>query len=61
MEIDAPAVEPGETLDAYFTRTSELWMEEASSEFPDEKSKKILKKMAHELCKMFWDSLTDSK
>jgi hypothetical protein len=61
MEIDAPAVEPGETLEAYFARTSDLWIEEAQSEFPDEKSKKILNKMAHELCKMFWGSLSDSK
>ena len=61
MEIDAPAVEPNETLDVYYARTNDLWLEEASNEFPDEKSKKILNKMAYELCKIFWESVKESK
>jgi hypothetical protein len=57
MEIDAPEVEPNETLDDYFKRTNEVWLTEAQNEFPDEKSNKILKKMAYELCNMFYSSV----
>lgn len=57
MEIDAPAIEENETIEEYYARTNELWTTEASSEFPDEKSKKFLKKVAFEMCKMFWDSV----
>lgn len=60
MEIDAPKAEEGETIEDYFTRTNELWLSEASTEFPDEKSKKFLKKMAFEICSMFWDSVKPS-
>lgn len=56
MEIDAPNIEPNESLDDYFKRTTELWLSEASSEFPNEKSQKVLNKMAYELCSMFWGS-----
>ena len=56
MEIDAPEIEPNESLEDYFKRTNEIWLEEAANEFPDEKSKKIIKKMAFELCAMFWES-----
>lgn len=56
LEIDAPAVEDNETLQEYFDRTEDVWISEAQKEFPNEKSKKILKKMALELCKMFWDN-----
>ncbi len=61
MEIDAPKVEEGESLEEYFGRTSEVWTTEAASEFPDEKSKKFLKKMAFEMCQMFWDSVKTSE
>ncbi len=61
MEIDAPKVEDGETLENYFERTSEVWTTEAASEFPDEKSKKFLKKMAYEMCQMFWNSVKTSQ
>ena len=57
MEIDAPKIEPNETLEAYYQRTNELWLSEASSEFPEEKSKKILRQMAFELCTMFYENL----
>lgn len=57
VEINAPKAEPNETLDEYFERTNDVWMTEAQNEFPNEKSKKILKKMALELCKMFWESI----
>lgn len=56
MEINAPKVEPDETLEDYFKRTDELWLTEAHNEFPNEKSKKILNKMASELCNMFYES-----
>ncbi|RNA43852.1 kelch domain-containing 4 [Brachionus plicatilis] len=56
LEIDAPVVEDDETLSDYFERTEDVWLSEAQKEFPDEKSKKNLKKMAIELCKMFWDN-----
>jgi hypothetical protein len=55
MEIDAPKVEENETFDSYFKRTLEFWFKEASKEFPEEKSKKVLNKMAKELCILFWD------
>lgn len=57
MEIDAPKIEDNEVIEDYFKRTNELWMTEAASEFPDEKSKKFLKKMAFEICTMFWESV----
>lgn len=61
MEIDAPAIEENETIDDYFKRTYETWQTEAESEFPDEKSKKFLKKMAFEMCSMFWESAKSSE
>lgn len=61
MEIDAPKAEEGETLEDYFKRTNELWLSEAATEFPEEKSKKFLKKMAFEICTMFWDSVKSSE
>lgn len=61
MEIDAPAAEPNESLEDYFKRTNDIWQQEAISEFPGEKSKKILDKMAFELCKMFWHQANESK
>ena len=45
MEIDAPEIEANETLETYFERTIDVWTAEASKEFPDEKSKKVLNKM----------------
>ena len=57
MEIDAPKIEENETIEEYFKRTNELWNDEAHSEFPEEKSKKFLKKIAFEMCQMFWDSV----
>ena len=54
MEIDAPAIEANETLEKYFERTKDVWMTQAETEFPDEKSKKILARMANELCNLFW-------
>ncbi len=60
MEIDAPKIEPNEKLEDYFSRTSELWISEAAKEFPEEKSKKVLKKMGHELCTMFWQNLKEN-
>jgi hypothetical protein len=53
MEIDAPKIEPNETIEQYFSRHTEFWMGEAESEFPGE-SKAVIKKMASELCSMFW-------
>jgi len=53
MEIDAPKIEANETQEQYFNRNNEFWMKEAESEFPGE-SKAIIKKMAGELCAMFW-------
>jgi hypothetical protein len=61
MEIDAPELEENETRDEYFKRTQEFWIDEAKKEFPDEKSKKILLKMASELCNLFFESLKESK
>jgi hypothetical protein len=49
---------PNESLEAYFDRTTDLWIEEVSKEFPDEKSNKVLRKMAYELCTMFWKNLS---
>lgn len=60
MEIDAPKAEEGELIEDYFKRTNELWLSEAATEFPDEKSKKFLKKMAFEICTMFWDTVKSS-
>lgn len=57
FEIDAPKPNlPDETIEEYFTRTNEIWLEEAAKEFPEEKSKKFIKKVARELCQMFWDN-----
>ena len=61
LEIDAPKPNfPTETIEEYYSRTNELWLTEASSEFPDEKSKKFLKKVAFELCQMFWDNFKNN-
>lgn len=54
MSIDAPAIEPNETSQMYFERTKDVWMTQATAEFPDEKSQKILTRMASELCTLFW-------
>lgn len=54
MEIDAPAIEPNESVEKYYERTEEVWMSQAEAEFPDEKSKKLIKRMAYELCTLFW-------
>jgi len=53
MEIDAPKIEANETLEQYLSRNNEFWLKEAESEFPGE-SKALIKKMASELCAMFW-------
>lgn len=58
MEIDAPAIEANESVEKYFERTEEVWMTQAQVEFPDEKSKKLLKRMALELCTLFWTQNT---
>ena len=65
MEIDAPKIELNESAENYFTRTSEFWLSEANAEFPNE-GKAIVKKMASELCAIFWknfqkEALKDSK
>ena len=61
FEIDAPKPNfPTETIEDYFNRTNELWLTEAANEFPDEKSKKFLKKVAFEICQMFWDKFKDN-
>jgi hypothetical protein len=60
MEIDAPEIEANENLQTYFERTKEVWTEEAAKEFPDEKSKKVLNKMAYELCSLFYENLKGS-
>jgi len=60
MEIDAPEIEANETLETYFERTIDVWTAEASKEFPDEKSKKVLNKMAYELCSLFYENLKSS-
>lgn len=54
MEIDAPAIEPNESVEKYYERTEEVWMSQAEAEFPDENSKKLIKRMAYELCTLFW-------
>ena len=61
FEIDAPKPNfPSETIEDYFSRTNELWVTEAENEFPDEKSKKFLKKVAFEICQMFWEKFKDT-
>jgi hypothetical protein len=53
MEIDAPPIEPNESQETYFERNSDFWLKEAETEFPGT-GKAIVKKMASELCSMFW-------
>ena len=57
-----PDVLPDETLEAYYARTSDLWLKEISSEFAEEaggsKSTRLMDKMSRELCAMFWKKLT---
>jgi hypothetical protein len=61
MEIDAPAIEANESVEKYFERTSEVWLSQAEAEFPDEKSKKLLNRMALELCTLFWTKFNKSQ
>jgi hypothetical protein len=35
-------------------------LSEACNEFPDEKNKKFLKKVAFEICQMFWDNFSNN-
>ena len=60
MEIDAPKIEPNETLEQYYARNTEFWISEAENEFPNE-GKAIVKKMASELCAMFWKNFEKEK
>ena len=57
MEIDAPVIEENETVKIYYERTKDLWLTEAKKEFPEEKSNKILNKMAIELCNMYFEAV----
>jgi hypothetical protein len=61
MEIDAPNIEDNETLEEYFNRNKEFWIDEVKSEFSNEASDKKLNKLAYEFCSMFYKNLTDSK
>ena len=61
MEIDAPDIEENETVKVYFERTKDLWLSEAKKEFPEEKSNKILSKMAMELCNMYFEAVNNNK
>jgi hypothetical protein len=57
MEIDAPEIEENKTVKIYYEKTKDLWLTGAKKEFPEEKSNKILNKMAIELCNMYFKTV----